>query len=216
MAKAKAEKAQVPDSQEQQDSTEERIIRAATEVFISKGFDGARMQEIADVAGINKALLHYYYRSKEQLFQTVFVKFGSELHTVIFRALQSEKPFVDKIRSIVEEEIDYFSQNPALPMFVMREISRDASRLIGMIGESPIREIVPLFQKETRAAIKRGEIAEIDPMQLLLNLFSLIRFPFILRPMLLALSGMSESQYQTLIKRRKQEVADFIIRSLQP
>ncbi len=196
--------------------TEQRIVQAAMRVFMDRGFDGARMQAIADEAGINKALLHYYFRSKDQLFATIFKTLSMELYSVFAKALGTEQSFLDKIRMIVSDEIDFLVQRPNLPLFIVREITRDAERFQALVQQSAMRDIFLLFGSEVQRAIQNNEIIAIDAMQLLMNLLAIIRFPFIARPMLMAVSGMSNEQFAALQERRKHEAAEFIIRSIRP
>src|SRR5215831_5817845 len=106
------------------DNTEKRILAAAKKVFLTKGMDGARMQDIADAAGINKALLHYYFRSKEKLFEKIFTEAMSGLFPKINSILESEQTVFEKIEMICGEYIDQIQQTPYLPMFILSEAGR--------------------------------------------------------------------------------------------
>ena len=117
------------DSSIKVDSTEERILEAAKKVFIRKGMYGARMQEIADEAGINKALLHYYFRSKNKLFEAIFQEAFHEFVPNAFGILKSDMPFEEKIRLFVSNYIDLISTNPFLPIFIINEINQNPDRL---------------------------------------------------------------------------------------
>lgn len=198
------------------ESTEKRIIDAAISVFTDKGFAGARMQEIADVAGINKALLHYYFRSKEQLFSTVFAGIAHDFATAVQLALQTDKPYIDKVRDLVAREIDLFSARPTIPLFILSEINRDSNHFKSMAKSSPIKQMFQAFIKETKIAVENGEIIEIDAIQLVLNIFALVRFPFIAKPMFQVVSGLSEKQFDAMMQQRKHDAAEFIIRSITP
>src|SRR5271156_3051845 len=102
---------------------EQRILAAAKKVFLLKGMDGARMQDIADEAGINKALLHYYFRSKEKLFEVIFREAMDQLFPRIIGILNADKPLFDKIESFCGEYVGMLLNNPYLPMFVMNEVN---------------------------------------------------------------------------------------------
>ncbi len=194
--------------------TEERIVRAATKVFMQKGFDGARMQEIADEAQINKALLHYYFRSKEQLFSKIFRELTKDTHMALQRALESDGHFVDKIRQLVRDEMQQLLQNPTLPMFVIREISRDAERFRSLVADTPLRQSFVQFSAHVHEAVRRNEIRPIDPIQLLLHILALVRFPFLAKPMVMTVTGYSESEYQQALEERTNEVVHILVNSL--
>jgi TetR/AcrR family transcriptional regulator len=105
--------------------TEERIFESATEVFIEKGMDGARMQDIANHAGINKALLHYYYRTKDQLFNAVFEKIATKVFSKFAPVFDKDLTLEDKIRFFFREHISFLQQNPRLASFVLNEVNRN-------------------------------------------------------------------------------------------
>ncbi|NTW33144.1 MAG: TetR/AcrR family transcriptional regulator, partial [Bacteroidetes bacterium] len=104
--------------------TEKLILKAAKKVFIDKGFDGARMQEIADLAGINKALLHYYFRSKEKMFDAVFEDVFMQFLPEVTEVMNSEITLFDKIKTFVDVYITALLKNPHIPIFVLHELSR--------------------------------------------------------------------------------------------
>ena len=105
--------------------TEKQILDAAKQVFITKGLSGARMQEIADKAGINKAMLHYYFRNKDTLFKAVFVNtFGQAMH-MINEIFTTEMQLFDKIRLFTDSYISFLIKNPHLPVFIISEIQRN-------------------------------------------------------------------------------------------
>src|SRR3954454_20198668 len=105
-------------------STEERILAAAQKVFLAKGMDGARMQDIADEAGINKALLHYYFRSKDKLFEQIFLDVASALLPRIFAILESDRGLFEKIENFCDEYISQLIETPYVPIFILNEINR--------------------------------------------------------------------------------------------
>ena len=110
-------------------SVEQEIFHTAEEVFHERGYDGARMQEIADRAGINKAMLHYYFRSKDRLFQTVFVAALGRILPHVVEPLASDLPLGLKIRRFVETYIDQLQRHPKIPGFVITELNRHPERL---------------------------------------------------------------------------------------
>src|SRR5688500_2681386 len=160
------------------ETTEERILSAGKKVFLKKGMDGARMQVIADEAGINKALLHYYFRSKEKLFETIFMQVAAEFLPRIGRILEADVSIFEKIEMFCHEYIDQIIQTPYVPIFVLNEINRQPKAFLQKVimGRSlPI----PAFLKQVESEIKAGIIKPIQPTEILLNTVSLCLFPFV-------------------------------------
>lgn len=193
--------------------TEVNILLAARKIFIEKGLDGARMQDIADEAGINKAMLHYYFRNKEKLFETIFTEVTSEFLPKIFSILTSNVSLFEKIELFCEAYIQQEIETPFMPMFIIKEINRDPQNLIKRIlkGKKPPFE---LLYAQVADEIKKGTIKKIDPLQLLLNTISLCIFPFLVRPMVHTLSGMKVNEFNTTMEQRKKEVPALIIQSI--
>jgi TetR/AcrR family transcriptional regulator len=194
-------------------STEKKILDAAREQFHDKGFAGARMQAIADEAAINKAMLHYYYRSKEELFKAVFQRDMKAFLPEIVMILTNEDPLFEKIRTFTDHYISFFQANPSLPSFIVTELSQNPEKLVqGLIEENRI-ELTPFFE-EVRAEGEKGNIRKIPPEHLMVNLVSMCIFPFVGKPLLQGILEMEEEQFQDFLESRKKEVADFVIDSI--
>lgn len=164
------------------DSTEEKILDAAKTVFIAKGMDGARMQEIADEAGINKALLHYYFRSKERLFEAIFSQIVKYAFPEITRIISSDEPIVSKIEQVIDAYLGLLLKHPFIPGFIMKELSRDPSGLFKMVVKFGFNPQIVLDQ--IQKAMDNGEIKKMDPRHLVVNIISMCVFPFAARPIL--------------------------------
>ncbi len=193
--------------------TESKILYAAHKVFVNKGFDGARMQEIANEAEINKALLHYYFRSKEKLFEAIFEDAMGKFVPKIFETFASDTDFLKKIEIFVEEYIDLILENPLIPIFILQEINRNPERIVNMIiskGANP-QLLQLLIQKE----VDSGIIKPIDPRQLFVNILSLCIFPFAGRPLIQGvLFQNNKEEYEKFLVSRKKEVSKFIINAI--
>ncbi|MFH1319228.1 MAG: TetR/AcrR family transcriptional regulator [Bacteroidota bacterium] len=193
------------------------ILEAAKKVFLKKGNAGARMQEIADEAGINKALLHYYYRSKEKLFRAVFRVVFSKLMPKIAEVISSDLPLFEKIEIFTEKYIDVLSRNPLIPMFILQELDKNPEGLISLILDL-IKDIglkPEIFFKQVEYEIKMGNIRHIEPRQLIINMFSMCIFPFLGRPLLQRIIFDNDSKhYDRFLNDRKKEVSKFIINSI--
>lgn len=164
------------------DNTEEKILAAATNVFVVKGMDGARMQEIADEAGINKALLHYYFRSKERLFEAIFGKVIQFAFPKITQIAKSDMDFVTKLDLVIDAYIELLRTHPFIPGFVLKELNRDPSGLFKLVVKFGLNPQVIIDQIE--AAMDKGEIIRMDPRHLGMNIISMCVFPFAAKPVL--------------------------------
>lgn len=162
------------------DTTEEKILEAAKNVFVAKGMEGARMQEIADEAGINKALLHYYFRSKERLFEAIFSEIIKFAFPKLTQIVTSDAPIAEKIEQVIDAYIQLLKKHPFMPGFVMKELSRDPSGLINMVLDVGINPQVVMGHLEQ--AMDRGEIVRMKPQHLAVNIVSMCVFPFAARP----------------------------------
>jgi AcrR family transcriptional regulator len=195
----------------QKDSnTEERILQAARNIFTTKGMAGARMQDIADEAGINKALLHYYFKDKDKLFETVFSEEAQKFFPRINAIFQSEEPLFDKIDKFVAGYIDEMLANPYLPWFVMNEINRDPERFMLKIWGKENLPRPGKFLEQMEKEVKKGTIKRVSPLHLLLNLLSMTIFPFIARTMITKNLQLDELQFRAAMEQRKKEIPAFI------
>lgn len=191
-------------------TTEEKILAAARKVFVKKGMDGARMQDIADEAGINKALLHYYFRNKEKLFEKIFIEVAGAFIPKVENILNSDKPVFDKINSFCNEYISQMMETPFVPIFVLNEVNKQpAAFLKKVLGGRKIS--VDVFLRQIESEIKAGIIKPFQPVDLLLNIVSLCLFPFAARPMLQIITGIDPSGFTALMEKRKKEVPKLII-----
>lgn len=195
-------------------STEEKILSAAKKVFISKGMAGARMQDIADEAGINKALLHYYFRNKEKLFEVIFLEAAQKLFPKINSIFESDMPLFEKIEHFCEEYITVMSENPYLPLFVLNEISQDPENFLGKISNKQKFPRPQKFLEQIEKEVKRGAIKKVSPLHLLINLISMSIFPFVGKSMIQFTMGLDELQFKNVMMQRKKEIPKFIIDSI--
>lgn len=194
-------------------TSEVLILNAAKTVFIKKGMDGARMQEIADEAGINKALLHYYYRSKQQLFEAVFFNAFSLLAPQINYILNDDSSVEEKIIKFTENYISFVSQHPYLPNFVIQEINRNPDFASKFKGNANLPNLEK-FKIQVSEEVKKGLIKPINAEQLFINIISLCVFPFVGSPLIKTIGNIDVERFAQIIEERKTHVADFIINSI--
>lgn len=195
-------------------STEEKIYEAARKVFILKGMEGARMQEIADEAGMNKALLHYYFRNKENLFkavfQDIFTKFFANLKDTLFSNASTK----DKLAVFIDNYIDLITANPYVPSFIINEINRDPKVLSSLMFQNFMEpaKILKLFFNEVESANN----STVDPRHILTSLMGMLIFPFIARPMLqMVLFQDDKLAYSTFLEERKEVVKTMIFKLIE-
>jgi len=193
--------------------TEQIILNAAKEVFFKKGYDGARMQEIADEAGMNKALLHYYFRSKDKLFEAIFNDAFQRFVPKMVEKMISNISFEEKIEAFVDNYITVIMEVPQIPIFILTEINRNPERIVGMmkkVGMQP-EVIIAGIQND----IDEGKIIDINPRHLLINILALCVFPFAGKPLMqIMLFNNNPGSYHDFLLERKKEVSQFIINSI--
>jgi AcrR family transcriptional regulator len=186
-------------------STEEKFKEAARIVFTKKGYAATKTRDIAEQAGLNLALLNYYFRSKERLFEIVMIEKVQQLLAFMAPVLNNpDTSLHEKIDLITPSYIDMLLKNPDLPMFVLSEIRNNPERFAKMIQtngnvlqSSFIRQI---------AAKKKG----VNPIQLFLNFLGMLVFPFIVQPVLQTIVPMNEEAYNQLLEQRKRLVPQWM------
>ncbi len=205
-------------AKEKDANTEESILKAARKVFTGKGYAGARMDDIAKEAGINRALLHYYFRNKARMFEVVFEERFKEFFSGLMGILQSDLQLKEKIKAIVDHDITMIAKHPDLPLFILQEVNQNPDRIkkfIEKLGAKP-GSILNVFSKQVAEEVKAGTIKEISGIQLMMNILSLCIYPFIARPMIQFMNGLSDEGFENLMKSRKEEVVAFVLQGIQP
>jgi AcrR family transcriptional regulator len=200
---------------EQDQKTQELILEAARKVFIRDGFDGARMQDIANVAGINKALLHYYYKNKESLFNLVFEDAFAAFVPQIHAIFSGNGDAVEKLCKYVEAHIELLLQKPDLPTFVIHEIHRDPDRFFNnLISKMPGPPPFASFMGQLMQEMSEGKIREMDPRFVWMNVMAMTVFPFVAAPLMSRMLLTDPDTYHTLLRDRVTSVQLFIKSSL--
>ena len=198
--------------------TEQKILQAASEVFLEKGHAGARMQEIADKAGINKALLHYYFRSKDRLFRTVF---RMEMHMVlrnIFSPRAEADTFKDFLKNFIKSYMQNSSTRKKIMRFILWEMEKSSEDLVNIfynVFESYGYKENPLVMR-IRTAIDNGEIRPVDPANFALSLLGACIFPFVAAPILKHLIPEVNLEDPAFIDRRIKEIHGLIWEGIEP
>lgn len=194
-------------------TTEEKILAAAKKVFIRSGMAGARMQDIADEAGINKALLHYYFKNKEQLFEKIFLELSQRFWPQLNSIFESDASLFEKIELFCSAYIDKIVDNPYIPLFVLHEMNQRPVEFIKRMFHRKLPDPSPLL-KQIKAEVDAGRIKPINPAQLMMNMVSMCIFPFIAKPMMVSVMRLNEKSFRELMEQRKKEVPKFVIDSI--
>lgn len=191
-------------------TTEEKIKNAARTVFHKKGFAATRTRDIAEEAGINLALLNYYFRSKEKLFEIIMIETLFRFMQNIATVFNDEKTTLEKkIEVVASNYIDFIIKEPEVPLFIMSEIRSNAD---GLLERLPMKQIVmnSVFMKQHKKAVESRKITEPNPLHFLMNLLGLVVFPFIGRPLIKGVGGLKDAQFNQLMQERKKLIPVWI------
>lgn len=204
------------DNQEKQ-SKEQQILAAAEQEFLTRGYDGARTTSIAQAAGVTHAMLHYYFRTKEQLFERIVdEKFETMSHSMFAIMGDPSLPIVERIKGGIEAHFDFIAQNPLLPRFVINEIISRLERYdvlykrIGAIIDNVYRGL----QSEIDRSAERGEIERVDIKMLFISIMSLNIFTFLAYPFMEPLMGELMANRERFLAERKAENIETILRRI--
>ena len=193
---------------------------SAKKVFYQKGLKGARMQEIADDAGVNKAMLHYYFRSKEKLFDKVFEQSVNSVTPMLMNVFLEKSDLNTKIAHLIEMLIDFFLEEPYLSNFIVNELSQNPEKLFmnvldyegGLIGK-----IIPLINEQIQVEIEKGTVKTgIRSAELILNIMSLCLLPIMSQTVLQKTLGIDDERMRRFMKKRKQTVTQFVLDAIKP
>ncbi len=191
---------------------EERIIEAAKKVFLKNGYAGARMQDIANEAAINKALLHYYFKNKESLFRVIFMESFHTMTPLLNQMITEESSVAEKLTVFISIYIEMLQRNPYLPLFVINELARHPEQFTQLIkGSEKGMPDFKLLIFKIEEGINMGQINSVDPEALIVNIISLCVFPFLSRPMMELLLQKNPENYNEFLTTRKQEVTKLVL-----
>ncbi len=203
----------------EKENTEQLILKAAEKEFLEKGFAGAKTVSIAKAAGVNHALLHYYFRTKENLFNRVFnEKFEEIAQSLPPLLINKEAPLTERIEKFITSHFEYLRQNPKLPHFIINEICTNPDRrthiqeIIGKVFSSHLAQL----QVELDEKADKGQISRISAVHLLLDIVSLNVFTFTMLPILEPIVTDSSKTQDDFFEERKQDILNLILNRLKP
>lgn len=193
--------------------TENRIIEAATKVFIEKGRKGTSMQDIATEAGINRTLLNYYFRSKEKLFDFIFERVFLRFIPEIAELMTSEQAVKVKFERFIDHYTSILLSSPLTAIFILHELTHSPEKLVETIKSKGIDPELTIRQIEQE--MDRGTIIKEDPRQLLVSLLSLIIFPFAAKPLIKSfIIGEDENEFIRFIEQRRKFLKKTFLNSI--
>ncbi|MFC5411235.1 TetR/AcrR family transcriptional regulator [Larkinella bovis] len=196
-------------------TTEQKIKEAAKKVFLERGFDGAKLRHIAEEAGTTMAMVNYYFRSKEQLFQSIFLEtMGSFLGRIV-AILNEEVPLEIKVWKVVDNYTDFLHTNPHVPVFVLSELQKDSSEVFEKLNLKSMIETA-YFTKQLQIEGEKGAIRRVKPLQLIVTMLGSLIFPFMAKPIVSYIGGMDETAYRAFLEERKVIVFETVMVYLKP
>jgi len=199
-------------------NTEQKILAAAEELFLEKGYALTSTVEIARKAGCNQALVHYYFRTKEKLFEAIFATKVRKFVTSVLDLDAQSLSFEQTLARIVESHFDIMMAQPRLPFLIMNELTTNPARIESLKGAlldiklEPMVRLNCLLQQE----IAKGNVRPTTMLDIGMTLASLNVMVFISRPIITRMYGMSDEEYEEVVKHRRKENVEIILRSLRP
>lgn len=197
---------------------EEAIRKAAEDLFLDKGFNRTSMSDIARKAQCNQALIHYYFRTKEKLFNDIFIRKLETIFSSIAVKLEEDSPFEEILTVIIERQYDMLLENPRIPLLILTEIHSSPDRVdeLEKVGKEKFSHIITQFNQRLTESIQQGKTRPISPITLYMNIVSLNAAMFLGKPLLIKAAEIPEESFYEAAAARKQENIEFILRSLRP
>lgn len=191
-------------------TTEQQIKEAASALFLKKGYAATTTRDIAAASGTNVALISYYFRSKENLFAEIMLEqmqmFAAGLGAIVNDPATDIK---EKCHLIANAYLDLFELRPDLPLFLLSELRQEPEVLIEKVGiANALKNSV--FFRQIAESIRNGTMMDVHPMHVLMNLLSMLVFPFVAKPLLQGASGLSDRAFKTLMQERRELVPMWI------
>jgi TetR/AcrR family transcriptional regulator len=195
--------------------TEKLIKEKAKILFFQKGFLNATTQEIADEAGVNRALIHYYFRSREQMLDMLLDETLQEKKDRVHGILSSSIPFRDKIARYIDAVVDYGLTYPYLENFIISETARHPDKVRNFCSKNPVKSS-ELIREQLEAEIKKKKIAPISAVHFMVNLVALCNYPLLAKSVLKTVHGMTDSTYKKFLSERKKIIFSTIFNEEMP
>ena len=196
-------------------SAEEKIKHAALRVFIQKGSSNCTSREIAREAGMNVALVNYYFRSKSKLFALIFESVMQDFLKSMVQVFSSDLPIREKIRILIEREFEFLGQHPEIPNFILNELARNPEAIDGFIPVLNMVNETGVFD-EARKLQERGDMRQMDIVQITLLIMSNCQYPFMAQPLMKVIHGVSNETYKEHLNAHKTHAVNMVLGYLFP
>ena len=196
-------------------TTEAKIQDAARRVFIAKGFNGCSSREIAKEAGMNVALVNYYFKSKSHLFEIIISSVMKEFTISLIDVFKSNLSLINKIRVLIEKEYEFLSKHPEIPNFIINELGKKDKSFFDCLDIAEEIKATNIFL-QVEEAQKNGEMRKIDLVSIMLLLMSNCHFPFMAKPMIQTIHSLEDDTYKEHLMIHKQYVTEMLIHYLFP
>lgn len=200
------------------DNTEQRILDAAQQLFVERGFALTSTTDIARLAGCNQALVHYYFRTKENLLRRIYLQNATLLLQLVGDTLQSDMSFEQMVRSVIAAYFRLISQQPKMPYFIINEVINNEERRQyirrNITAQFQYNDLYQLFKRRLREEHEAGRIIDITPWDLVLHVVSLTVFTFVSLPMYQEIFACDDAALQAYIARREEEITRFVLRGI--
>ena len=197
---------------------EEQILESATELFLKKGFAATSTTEIARHAGCNQALVHYYYRTKDKLFEAIFEAKIKKFVDSLLAASDEELTFEERLSRKIGSHFDMLAENPKLPVLLFSEVSTNPKRLElfkNALSDKP-QQVLDNLGKDLKKEIAKGNVREMTVYDLILDIISLNIIMFLMETPFRAITQISDEDYKSLLERRKEENIQLILKGIKP
>lgn len=189
---------------------ETKIKTAARKIFLEHGYEGAKIRQIADEAGVNLAMVNYYFRSKDQLFKSIYTDTFRDFLGRMTMMLNDETPLEVKIWKIVDRYTDFIMENPQIPMFILAEQRKNGSTFFKEFNIKGLLEN-SFFRKQLQEEAEKGHIRAVQPLQVIVIIMSNIVFPVMAKPIISYVGSLNHDDFQHFMESRKQIVPQMIM-----
>ncbi len=190
--------------------TETKIKAAARKVFLEQGYEGAKIRQIADEAGVNLAMVNYYFRSKEQLFKSIYMETFREFIGRIAVLVNEETPLEVKIWKIVDRYTDFILENPSVPTFILSEMRQDGPTFFQEMNMKGLIEN-SYFRRQLLEEAEKGNIRPVEPMQIIVTIMSNIVFPVMAQPIISYVGSFDSTGFRQFVEARKRMIPEMIM-----
>lgn len=206
-------------SEVQLDSTEEKIKDTARELFLEKGLRGTTIREVAEKAGVNVALVNYYFRTKNKLFIAIFKEKFLTFNEAGYHIMTNEeKPFLERVEDFIDHYIELTLNQPNLPIFVLSELhfNDELKEVLANIKSTTKNKYVGILQKNINQEVAAGRMRAINYMKLEVSMMAMMTFPFLTRKMITRVEGLSDKAFEAFVLDWKEHVKTMILTFLKP